>query len=108
MARLSGRKHENRSLHGASVRDLSSLSLLHYLLNLTGPSDRPQFWRKQMLQEMLEEMISVYAHRRYSQTVYSGWGTIVDRLIDEYLEMGGSRMMVRCIASLAYHRAHEN
>ena len=60
-----------------------------------------------MLQEMLQEMMDVLAYRRYSQTVYSGWGTTVDRLIDEYLEMGGKRIMVRCIASLAYRRVYE-
>ena len=60
-----------------------------------------------MLQEMLQEMMDVLTYRKYSQTIYSGWGTTVDRLIDEYLEMGGKRIMVRCIASLAYRRVYE-
>ena len=54
-----------------------------------------------MLNEIYEEMILTLRDRGNSQTVYAGWGTTIDRLVDEYLSAGGSWCLVRSIERLA-------
>ena len=54
-----------------------------------------------MLQEILTEMILTLRDRGNSQTVYAGWGTSIDRLVDEYLSAGGSWYLIRSIERLA-------
>ncbi len=58
-----------------------------------------------MLNELLNEFFDMYRDRIGSGTVYCGNGTIIDRLIDEYLDNGGSIAIVIKVDAMAYVRA---
>jgi len=64
-----------------------------------------------MLKEILLEMVEMYRDRAYSQTVYCGYGTTIDRMLDEYWETAGwtpeTRRMIRQLDDMAHARAME-
>lgn len=48
-------------------------------------------------------MVSTLMERGiYSGVVYCGWGTTLDRMIDEYFDLGGEYTMIRHIENMAY------
>lgn len=58
-----------------------------------------------IMQELLIEMTDMYIWRVLSDTAYSGSGTTVDRLIEEYYMAGGYPAMVKKLDALAHARA---
>ena len=62
-----------------------------------------------MLDKILSAMVDTYRDRANSQTAYSGWGTTIDRMVDEYWEVAGwtpeTRRMIHHLERLAYTRA---
>ena len=54
-----------------------------------------------MLQEIYKEMVLTLQDRGNSSTVYSGWGTTIDRLVEEYILDGGEWHLIRSIELLA-------
>lgn len=59
-----------------------------------------------MLNDILNLMVDMYYHRQHS-TTYCGFGTVIDREIDAYLDNGGSFPLLRRVQDLAYFRAVE-
>ena len=63
-----------------------------------------------MLNEILDVLVGMYSDR-HSSTVYSGFGTTIDRMVDEYHGTAGwtpeTRRIIRHIDDLAYARAME-
>ena len=57
-----------------------------------------------MLQNILAAMILTLQERN-SATVYSGWGTTIDRMIEEYYSSGGEWHMIRRVEYLAEYMA---
>lgn len=57
-----------------------------------------------MLQEILSEMVSVYADRLDSSTAYSGYGTAVNMLILEYYDKGGI-INIKKVSDIAHSKA---
>ena len=57
-----------------------------------------------MLQEIYKEMVATLRDRGNSSTVYCGWGTTIDRLIEEYLSTGGPWRIIRQLEILAEHK----
>lgn len=55
-----------------------------------------------MLQELMNELIAMYGDRVHSDTVYCGYGTVIDRIIEE---SGVSLTLFRKLDALAYARA---
>jgi hypothetical protein len=61
-----------------------------------------------MLQELLYVLYWDYSDRMDSGTMYTGWGRYAGAMITKYLDAGGSRVLLKCVASLAYRRACED
>jgi hypothetical protein len=57
-----------------------------------------------MLQEILTEMVRVYADRLDSSVGYSGFGNKVNRLILEYLDHGGL-INIKKLSDIAHSKA---
>ncbi len=60
---------------------------------------------KTMLVELLNEFTDMYQYRIQSDTVYSGYGTTLYRLVCEYFDNGGTVAIIHKIDALAYTRA---
>ena len=62
-----------------------------------------------MLKVIFSEMVAMYSDRINSQTVYSGWGTTIDQMVDDYWEVAGwtseTRRIIRHLDDMAYRRA---
>ena len=62
-----------------------------------------------MLKVIFLEMVEMYRDRANSQTAYSGYGTTIDRMVDEYWEVAGwtseTRRMIRHLDNMAHLRA---
>jgi hypothetical protein len=59
-----------------------------------------------MLNDILNLMVDMYYHRQAS-TTYCGFGTVIDREIDAYLDNGGTLSLLRRVDELAHFRAVE-
>jgi hypothetical protein len=60
-----------------------------------------------MLNDILNAMVDMYYHRQASTTTYCGFGTVIDREIETYLDNGGSFPLLRKVDELAHFRAVE-
>ncbi len=60
-----------------------------------------------MLNDILNQLVDMYYHRQHSTTTYCGFGTVIDREIDAYLDNGGTLSLLRRVQDLAYFRAVE-
>lgn len=62
-----------------------------------------------MLKVIFLEMVAMYCNRINSQTAYSGYGTTIDQMVDEYWEVAGwtseTRRMIRQLDDMAHRRA---
>lgn len=58
-----------------------------------------------MLNDLLVELTAMHIDRAFSATVYCGYGTTVDRMIDEYLDAGGNYRIIRRLDNMAYDKA---
>jgi hypothetical protein len=58
-----------------------------------------------MLNDLLIELTAMYIQRSYSATVYCGYGTTIDRMVEEYLDQGGNYRMIWTLNDMAYNRA---
>ena len=56
-----------------------------------------------MLNEIYKEALAVMSQRSQSSTVYCGWGTTIDDMVNDYCLMGGSWRLVRKVLNLAYY-----
>jgi hypothetical protein len=55
------------------------------------------------IQEIFNAAVETMAERQFSSTTYCGWGVYVDRMVDEFLDQGGSYQLVRKTLNLAYY-----
>jgi len=73
------------------------------------PTEKGEFRRDEMLKVIFLEMVAMYSDRLHSQTVYSGYGTIIDQMVDGYWEVAGwtseTRRMIRQLDDMAHRRA---
>ena len=64
-----------------------------------------------MLHEILDAMVEMYRDRAHSHNYYCGYGTTIDRMVDEYWEVAGftsdTRRMIRHLDNMAHARAME-
>ena len=60
--------------------------------------------KKVTIQEIFNSAIDAMAERQFSSTVYCGWGTTIDQMVDEFCDQGGSWRLVRKVLNLAYYR----
>ena len=62
-----------------------------------------------MLKVIFSEMVAMYSDRLHNQTVYSGYGTTIDQMVDAYWEVAGwtsdTRRMIRQLDDMAHRRA---
>jgi|MudIll2142460700_1097286.scaffolds.fasta_scaffold1570498_1 hypothetical protein len=61
-----------------------------------------------MLNAIYLELLSVYSGRVHPSnygSAYVGWGTTVERLVEEYLDQGGSLDLFRNVERLAEKKA---
>ena len=52
---------------------------------------------------IFNEALAIMAERAASSTVYCGWGTTMEWMIDDYLQQGGSSRLVRKVLNTAYY-----
>ena len=50
------------------------------------------------------EALAIMAERAASSTIYCGWGTTMEWMIDDYIAQGGSYSLVRKVLNTAYYR----
>ena len=54
-----------------------------------------------MLITILREAKAIMDERAGSTTIYSGWGSYLDSIVDDYIDQGGSWALVRKVLRIA-------
>lgn len=57
-----------------------------------------------MLLQIYLEAVATMIERSYSTTIYCGWGTYIDSLVDDYINQGGDYRLVQKVLNLAYYK----
>ncbi len=57
-----------------------------------------------LLLTIYQMAIDAMIERSHSSTVYCGWGSMIDNLVDDYINQGGDYRLVQKVLNLAYYK----